>query len=584
MNDHGRLSSTLALAGLLAGFGAAPSLAQDQLEPMPRPLVSGSAPMASAVSSDVARFVNQNRRDGSRSPATANPPIPNRPSGVRPARLQGGSPSPPPDPPAPTLAERPDLPAAPTESEEVRLPINLASALKLADARPLVVAAAQARTWVAEAELARAKVLWIPALNVAYDYVRHDGGGPDFNKGILTTPSTNFTYAGAGLWGYLNSTDAIFQPLVSRRNLDARHYDIQTAKNDAVTSTADAYFAVHQYRGIYAGALYTVGRARSVVTRITALSADLVQPFEVDRAKNMLADIEQQAVSARQNWRVESARLTRVLRLDPRSVVEPLERDHLQITLLDPSRPLDDLMAIALTNRPELGSKRASVSAAEINVRREKARPFIPNYIISGYQSPGGMLIQGGFFAIGPNSRYGEVTGRADVSIQLVWNVDAFGIGNLARVKQARGNQSRAIIDLRNEQDTVAADVTTAHARVQSAAARLVQADRALRTGIITLNGTVEGLEQTKRFGDVLELISRPQEAVYALQLLLRAFTEYFATVAEYNRSQFALYRALGYPSQEVALLRSPGVAAPVRLDRPAYLPPVGNGPPPATR
>ncbi len=348
--------------------------------------------------------------------------------------------------------------------------------------------------------------------------------------------------------------------------------------------TADAYFAVHQARGIYAGSLYTVGRARSVVARISGLSRDLAQPFEVDRARNMLADLEQQAVSARQSWRVESARLTRVLRLDPRSVVEPLERDHLQITLVDPTRRLDDLMSVALTNRPELGSRKATVNAAEIGVRREKARPFIPNYIISGFQSPGGMLIQGGFFAIGPNSSYGEVTGRADVSIQLIWQLEAFGVGNLARIKAARGSQSKAIVDLRNVQDMVAEEVTTTHARVQSAAARLVQADRALRTGIITLNGTVEGLEQTNRFGDVLELVSRPQEAVYALQLLMRAFTEYFTTVSEYNRSQFALFRALGYPAQEVSVSRTPGTPAPTRLDRPAYLPPVGNGPPPATR
>ena len=66
----------------------------------------------------------------------------------------------------------------------------------------------------------------------------------------------------------------------------------------------------------------------------------------------------------------------------------------------------------------------------------------------------------------------------------------------------------------------VAEEVNQALARLQSAAARVVQADRALRTGIITLNGTFEGLEQTSRFGDVLVLITRPQEAVYALQLL----------------------------------------------------------------
>ena len=82
-----------------------------------------------------------------------------------------------------------------------RFPINLATALRLSDARPLIVAAAQASVWVAEAELTQAKVLWVPDLNIGFDYIRHDGGGPDFNKGIMTAPSMNFFYGGAGLWG-----------------------------------------------------------------------------------------------------------------------------------------------------------------------------------------------------------------------------------------------------------------------------------------------------------------------------------------------------------------------------------------------
>ncbi len=141
-----------------------------------------------------------------------------------------------------------------------------------------------------------------------------------------------------------------------------------------------------------------------------------------------------------------------------------------------------------------------------------------------------------------------------------------------------------AIIELFKVQDMVAADVTRAQARVQSAAVRVLQADRALRTAIITFNGTFEGLQETSRFGDVLVLINRPQEAVYALQLLNVAFDQYFTTVAEYNRSQFELFHALGYPAQEVSALKTPGAVLPVDTARPGFLPPVGNGPPPATR
>ena len=351
--------------------------------------------------------------------------------------------------------------------------------------------------------------------------------------------------------------DAIFDPLAARQVLNSRHWDVQAAKNDALLRTADAYFQVHRHRGTYAGALYAAGRGRDLVARVEALSKDLVPRVEVDRARNMLAELEQRAASARQGWREQSASLTQVLRLDPRAVVEPLEHDHTQVTLLDPGRGLDDLMAVALTNRPELASRQAMVKASVEMIRREKARPFTPNILLNGFQTPNEM-IQAGIFGLGPNSSLNQWVGRDDFSIQPMWQLDAFGIGNLARIKGQRAGQSMAIIDFYKAQDAVAADVTRAQARLQSAAVRVFQADRALRTGIITFNGSYEGLQQTSRFGNVLVLVNRPQEAVFALQLLYTAFEEYFSTVADYNFSQFELFHALGYPARELACLRPP--------------------------
>jgi len=118
----------------------------------------------------------------------------------------------------------------------------------------------------------------------------------------------------------------------------------------------------------------------------------------------MLADLEQQAASAREAWRVHSADLTQVLRLDPRAVVIPQEHDHLQITLIDPARPLDDLIPIGLLNRPELASHRALVLAAEARLRREKMRPLLPSVMINGFQASGGMLLQRGSSASAPTA------------------------------------------------------------------------------------------------------------------------------------------------------------------------------------
>jgi hypothetical protein len=126
--------------------------------------------------------------------------------------------------------------------------------------------------------------------------------------------------------------------------------------------------------------------------------------------------------------------------------------------------------------------------------------------------------------------------------------------------------------------------VTRAQADVQAAAARVVQAERELQSAIINYRGNVEGLRQTRRFGNILIQVFRPQEVVFALQLLKRGYDHYFDTVAEYNVAQFELFYALGFPAREVSVVRPPNEPAPVDTTRPGYLPGVGTGPPPATR
>jgi outer membrane protein TolC len=598
-----RLAWSLALAAaLISGpsrtdAGPAEGPARPVAAPAPTAAAADVEALPSTVSPSIARFMKEHGDEIPQPPpatalgrplttSTARPTAPTRPI---PAQADDAESDrrrelPLPSAYAAGAIEALALKPAPIEPTDHRLPINLAAALRLSDARPLIVAAAQAGVWVAEADLTRAKVVWVPTALIGFDYTRHDGGGPDFNKGIMTVPSVNYFMGGAGLSLYVNFTDAIFEPLVARQVLDSSHWNVQTAKNDALKQTADAYFRVHQYRGMYAGAVYTVGRGRELVDKIDELSRDLVPRDEVDRARNMLADLEQRAVLARQEWLVAGADLTQVLRLDPRAVVDPLEHDHAQITLIDPGRTLDDLMPVALANRPELASRQAIVQAAEVRVRREKWRPALPLFTINGFQHPG-FTLQAGVFGLGPNASMDQWRGRSDVTVQLVWQLEQFGLGNLAKIKRQRGLESRAIVDFRGTQDMVAADVTRARARVQSAAARILQADRALRTGIITFNGHLEGLSQTRRLGaDLLVLTFRPQEAVYSLDLLNVAFNEYYATVAEYNRAQFDLFHALGYPAHEVAVARTPGEPIPIDAERPGYLPRVGDGPPPATR
>jgi outer membrane protein TolC len=466
---------------------------------------------------------------------------------------------------------------------DLPLPINLATALRLADARPLLIAAAQASVRQAAAQLDQANVLWLPNFYVGAAYYRHDGGGAG-NSGLEFINGRDQFLAGYGLTAVVSATDALFAPLALRQMLRAREFDVQTARNDSLLEVAEAYFNVQQARGRLAGARDAVDRGQDLVEKVRKLGKDLAPPLEADRARAQVADLRQEMVSAYEDWRVASAELMRVLRLNPGAVVAPLEPPHLQITLLPPNETVDHLIPIGLTSRPELASQQALVQATLIRLRQERLRPLIPSLVLLGNTppaAPGGYLM-GGLFGSDLSGHANPWSFRNDTSVQLLWELRNLGFGNKALVRERQAEQDRALVELYRVQDRVAAEVAQAHARLQSATLRMRQAETSLREAQTTYRGNLRGLGETTRSGDVLVLIYRPQEVVAALRQLMRSYDNYFASINEYNRAQFRLFRALGYPAGILACERSPGEVVPVDTTRPPQMPPV-HAPPPCS-
>ena len=111
---------------------------------------------------------------------------------------------------------------------------------------------------------------------------------------------------------------------------------------------------------------------------------------------------------------------------------------------------------------------------------------------------------------------------------------------------------------------TVRAEVSAAHAQARAAADRLALAEPALRDAVDLVQKSLEGLGQTRRAGELVTLIVRPQEVVAAVQLLAQANADFHAAVGDSNRAQFRLYRALGHPSGALpAVVAPPGAARP---------------------
>ena len=478
--------------------------------------------------------------------------------------------------PAPRLAESRAVsettPAQPEEGDRP-LPINLATALRLADARPLIIEAARAAVETAYGLYEQARVLWLPSVYAGVDYQRHDGALQNFFDGSLILGQRNQFLAGAGARMVFALTDAIYAPLAERQLLRARNLQVQTAKNDALLSVAVAYFDVQQARGILAGTLDSVAKARELGRRVQSLGRGLAPQIEVERVNTLLANLEEQAASFRQDWLTSSAALTNVLRLYPSAVVVPLEPPHLQVTLISPKETVDALIPIGLTNRPELATQQALVQATLARLRQERMRPLIPSLVLASNSTPTGLL-GGGVYGSGTNS-LNHWAGRSDWDGEVVWELRNLGLGNRGLLTQRRGENRQALVELFRIQDLVAEEVAQADAQVKAAAVRVGRAEAEVKSALASYAGNLRGLSETVRAGQLLVLVNRPQEAVAALQQLQQAYINYYTSANDYNRAQFRLYRAMGYPAQRLACGDAFGAVIPVDPSRPPQMAPV---------
>ena len=349
-----------------------------------------------------------------------------------------------------TLLKLPSVPAATTLGKA--LPITLPTALQLTQASPLDIQIAEERIRVSAAQYDRAKVLWLPNINTGADYFRHDGQIQDVVGNVFNT-NKSALLLGGGPQAVVSLSDAIYAPLAARQVLNGLDADGQTVRNDTTLAVAIAYFNVQQARGEVAGAVESLRRAEDLVARTTKLAPDLTPDVEINRAKTEAARRRQAVELAYEKWQVASADLTRLLRLQVGTLVEPAEEPSLTVNLIDMNVPLDEMVSLALTYRPELATQQALVQAALVRIRQEKARPFLPVVGVRGVGSntPG---LAGGYFGGGVNDDLQNFGARFSVDIQAVWEFQNLGFGNSALVRERQADQRRALLELQRTQET----------------------------------------------------------------------------------------------------------------------------------
>jgi outer membrane protein TolC len=459
---------------------------------------------------------------------------------------------PPPKPLTPADAPAPSI--APLIDSRVQ-PIDLASALRLAGAQNPEILLARER--VAEAvalrQLAAAQIL--PTLNAGTNFDNHTGP-LQTSTGTIQKVDRGSLYLGLGanavgagtvnIPGLVlsgNVSDGIFAALVSRQVVRQREFDSLAVRNDLLLRVALAYLELLRAEGHRAIAVQVVGEAREVA-RVTANFAKKgigqERQADADRALAELDQREAEVLQAEADVATASARLAQLLSLDPSVRLRATDGWVVPAPIVPDPVPLPELIAIAITQRPELGERQAAIRAALLALRGAKCLPFSPNVIL-GYSA--GTFGGGSDLASATlrQPRFDSFAPREDFDAVVYWSLRNLGVGNLAMIRLAQSNSR--IEDLRGLEvlDRVRAEVATAYARSHARFAQIDSGERAVRAGQKAFQ---EDLNRTRN----LVQGALPIEVLDSFRLLARSRYLYLDSIIDYNRAQFELYVALGQP------------------------------------
>lgn len=489
--------------------------------------------LAMGQSSSQARPVSHRRQTAPvMVPAKPLPPVQEAPRGA------GGPagervPAPPP--------MRPEDPNRP-----VSLPIDLPTALRLANADNLQVAMAREQIRQALSRVAAANVLWLPSIRGGVNYDRHDGSiqqvqGNQFN----TSRSAVYSGLGAGVFGAgpplvpgvyanFNLADAYFQPLAARQFTQAQRRAAAAVTNDTLLNVAQVYLELlraSQDEEIARGIAEQTGR-------LAQLTADYAQtgeglPADADRLHVELTIRKNDVSRAEESRQVASTRLAQLLHLDPTVELRPIEPVAAPINLVDTQGDLRELVARGLSARPELSESRALAAEAVARLRRERLAPLVPSVLLG--TSYGAM-------GAGISPSMAPAVGRLDFDAVAYWEMRGLGLGDRAARQNAASLVRQTHLRQVATMDLVAREITEAYAQSRARRKQIEIAREGVEAALQSHERNVARVEQGKGL---------PIEVLQSVQALAVARREYLRTVTDYNLAQFSLHRALGWPATE---------------------------------
>jgi len=431
--------------------------------------------------------------------------------------------------------------------------INLPTALMLTAGRSPEVSFAMARITESRAQLDRAETLWLPSLRAGVNYNKHEGRIQDVAGTVIeTSRGSLYSGLGAGAVGagspavpgvlaHFHVTDAVFQPRIAQQTVRARNASHRATRNDRLLATALSYVSLlkaTQDRAVATIAMTQANELERVTREFAAAGQGLTSDH--DRARTELALRKNDLQRADEAVMMASAALVQQVRWEYARTLRPEEEALYPIELVDLETPAQGLVALGLSNRPEIAESRHLICEAVERLNRERYAPLIPSVLLG--VSYGGLT--GGLGGDLINS--GD---RLDADAMAYWELRQLGYGEQAAQREAQARITQTRMRQVALMDQVAREIVEAHAQIHSRSQQIVSAREAVSAAEDSFQRNWDRIQNGQGL---------PIEVLQSIQALTISQREYTRSIADYNTAQFTLHRALGWPIQMTEQVPAP--------------------------
>jgi outer membrane protein TolC len=419
--------------------------------------------------------------------------------------------------------------AAAQTSDTNALPIDLATALRLAGAQNLDIQIARENYKEAQAKHDSAVEQFFPWVSLGVGYHRRDGVAQASPSGAISEAHYQSYAPGATAVAQVDLGDAIYTTLAAKQLVKASNEALAAQHQNTTAAAAQAYFDLVKAKALVAVVNEAIQISQDYERQLhDAVGLGIAFKGDELRVQTQTQHYQIARQQALVQQRVAAVNLAQILHLDATVDLIPVDAGLTRITLAPTNAALASLVAQALKSRPELKQNEAQLEVARAQKNGAVYGPLIPTI---------GAQVFGGGLGGGPDGSSGTFDGMADYTVGLSWRIGPGGLFDTGRVK---ANTARMTVSQLNEsklKDAVTSQVVAASVNVASTATQIQLAEQNLNTASETLRLAKE----RKQYGVGVVL-----EDIQAQTALTQARADYVTALAEYNKSQYALAQAIG--------------------------------------